>query len=87
MPTIAFLREQMERARRFASALTGTDRDRLLAVADDYQRQIDAASAPADQGAGQPDATATTSDTPSDAVSPSDDETPTTSTSGRPETD
>jgi hypothetical protein len=87
MKTIAFLKDQLERARRFASALTGTDRDRFLAVADDYQRQIDAASAPADHGVGQQtEATATTGDASSEAVS-SDDETPTTSTSGQPETD
>jgi hypothetical protein len=45
MPGKEFLREQIERARRLAKALTRTeDRDRLLALAEDYQRQLDATS-------------------------------------------
>jgi hypothetical protein len=45
MPGKEFLREQIERARRLARALTRTeDRDRLLAVAEDYQSQLDATS-------------------------------------------
>jgi hypothetical protein len=46
MPGKEFLREQIERARRLAKALTRTeDRDRLLAVADDYQSQLAKGSA------------------------------------------
>ena len=46
MPDIRFLKEQMERARRLADALTSTaDRDQLRATADDFQRQINAATA------------------------------------------
>lgn len=45
MPDIKHLKEQLERARRLAAGLIGTaDGKRLLAIADDYQRQIDAAT-------------------------------------------
>ena len=87
MPDVKFLKEQMERARRLAAALTSSaDRDRLQALADGYQRQIDEASA---QDAGpSADAAPTASEaTPSEAVSSSDDEIPTTSSGGQPETD
>lgn len=92
MPDIKVLKEQVERAKRFAKGMTTmADRDTLLAVADDYQRKIDAASAQSveEQSAGeQPNATATTSGAAtSDAVASSDDDTPTTSTGGQPETD
>lgn len=93
MPTIAFLKEQIERAKRFAMGMTSTaDRDRFNAMADDYQRQLDAASASSDresQDAAQSiDTTPTTSEAaPSDVVSSSGDEPTTTSTSGPPESD
>jgi hypothetical protein len=54
MPTIAFFSEQIEWARRLARQVTSTvDRDRLRAAADDYQRQLDAASAPPKKGKAQ----------------------------------
>lgn len=88
MPTIEYLKQQLERARRFAASFTNReDRERFGAVADDYQRQIDAASARSDEGQGsvvptenQLGATTATSEAaPSDAVA-STDETPTTAT-------
>jgi hypothetical protein len=99
MPDLKFLKERMERARRLAAALTSSDdRDRLQALADGYQRQIDEASAqdagpsadagPSPDAMPSADAAPTTSEAaPSDAASSSDDETPTTSGGGQPETD
>jgi hypothetical protein len=95
MPNIKALKEQMERAMRLAATMTSAeDRDRLRAAADDYQRQIDAASAPSEAVQGsdardeQPDAPKTTSEaTPRDAVASSEEPGPTTPTSGQPETD
>jgi hypothetical protein len=68
MRDIEHLKEQMERARRLAAGPVGTaDGNRLLALADDYQRQIDAAIAPREMQQSmskdqEADETATTSD-------------------------
>jgi hypothetical protein len=95
MPNIKALKEQMERARRLAATMTSAeDRDRLRTAADDYQRQIDAASVPSDEVQGsdardtQPDAPKTISEaTPTDAAASSEESEPTTPTRGQSETD
>ena len=70
MPDIKHLKEQVERARRLAASMTtSSDRNRLGAIANEYQRQIDALTAreselqqsmPHDH---EPDATGTSDDT------------------------
>jgi hypothetical protein len=61
MSRIKFLREQIERAKRFASGLTNSvDRERFEAAADGYQRELDTLSSP--------DAKSTDTPPPSDAV-------------------
>ncbi len=95
MPTIKYLKEQMERARRFAESFTNiADRERFHAVAEDYQHQIDATPTPSNEAQGaspeprseQPSTIATTGEAPAVEVA-SADETPTTATGEQPETD
>jgi hypothetical protein len=96
MSRIKFLREQIERAKRFAAGMTNSDdRVRLEAAADNYQRELDALSSPDAKSAdtsppsdaitepATPDAAA-----PSDAIAATDDESPITSSdTGQQETD
>jgi hypothetical protein len=96
MSRIKYLREQIERAKRFAASMTNTgDRDRLEATADNYQRELDTLSSPDAKSADtsppsdafaeptSPDAAA-----PSDAIAATDDGSPTTSSdTGQQETD
>jgi hypothetical protein len=45
MSRISFLRDQIERAKRFAASVTNTrERERFLSMAEEYQREIDALS-------------------------------------------
>jgi hypothetical protein len=84
--TAKYLLEQIERAKRYAAALSDpADRERFEKVAADYQSELDAAAAPS--GVQQPaaatetassDAAASTSEAaPSDAVSSESDSAPT----------
>jgi hypothetical protein len=95
MSRIKFLREQIERAKRFAAGMTNSDdRGRLEAAANKYQRELDALSSPdaksADTSRPFAVADATTPDAaaPSDAIAATDDAAPTTSgDTGQQETD
>lgn len=70
MSRINYLRDQIERAKRFAAAMTNSsDRERFEGLADKYQRELDALSSPA--------ATSAATSAPSDAVAePSAPDTP-----------
>jgi hypothetical protein len=76
MNRIEFLQTQIERAKRFAAALTNIgDRERFQGMADDYQRELDALSSAgttSSDASTPPDATVAKSEpdtaAPSDAI-------------------
>ena len=68
---MSFLREQIERAKRYASAMTNTaDRERFEQVAEGYQREIDAQSSAEPTGASVPTDTGASATTDAGNVTP-----------------